>query len=81
MHPFLFKPHHVPLLDLIALGNKTALKTLYDDTAPCLLGVLIEMTGDRSVAENLLADLFVTIWNRPGDFRPTPTPQPHLAAA
>lgn len=52
------------LLSRIALRDATALKTLYHLTASRLLAVAFRVMQDRALAEDVLQEVFVTVWNQ-----------------
>lgn len=52
------------LIELCLKGNKVAQKSLYDSLAPTMFAVCIRYAGDRSVAEDLLQDGFVTLFSK-----------------
>ena len=54
----------VGLMRAIAAGDREALGGLYDRYAPRLMGLLVRMLGDRSDAEETLAELFFEVWDR-----------------
>lgn len=56
------------LLERIAEGDKTALKTLYNLTMPRLSAVLVRMVRRQEVADELLQDVFVTVWSKASQF-------------
>jgi RNA polymerase sigma-70 factor, ECF subfamily len=58
------------LLSRCAAADATALERLYELVSPTLFGCLTRMLRRRSVAEEALQDVFVTIWQRAGQFRP-----------
>lgn len=60
--------HLDSLLHSIAMGDRQAVKALYDEIAPRLLAVLIRMVRRREVAEDLLQDVFLTVWKKAGSF-------------
>jgi RNA polymerase sigma factor (sigma-70 family) len=45
-----------------------ALEALYARTAPQLLGILSRVLGNRASAEDALQDVFVSIWQRAGQY-------------
>ena len=51
-------------------GAAAAFGQLYDLAAPLLLGVALRIVGRREVAEEVLHDSFVKIWNGLGTFDP-----------
>lgn len=52
----------------VALGDRVAFRTLYDLTAPHLLGVILRINKDRAQAEDLLQEVFVKVWGAAGGF-------------
>jgi RNA polymerase sigma-70 factor, ECF subfamily len=58
------------LLSGCAAADATALHRLYELTSPPLFACLKRMLRRRAVAEEALQDVFVTIWQRAGQFRP-----------
>lgn len=42
--------------------DRTAFRALYDATAPKLLGVVIRIVRDRAMAEEILQDAFLRVW-------------------
>jgi RNA polymerase sigma-70 factor, ECF subfamily len=53
-----------------ATGNIAGLRTLHDVTAPGLLGLLVQMFGEREAAERSLQIGFVEIWQHAAQFNP-----------
>ncbi|MDV6331149.1 RNA polymerase sigma factor [Asticcacaulis sp. 201] len=56
------------LLERVANGDKPALKSLYDLISARLFSVLLRMVRRREVAEDLLQDVFVTVWCKAHQF-------------
>jgi RNA polymerase sigma factor (sigma-70 family) len=56
------------LLARVALGDRAAFSTLYQQTAAHLLGVVLRINSDRAQAEDLLQEIFVKIWGAAGSF-------------
>ncbi|WP_443749809.1 RNA polymerase sigma factor [Asticcacaulis solisilvae] len=56
------------LLERVAEGDKPALKSLYGQVAARLFAVLLRMVNRREVAEDLLQDVFVTVWRKAHQF-------------
>ena len=56
------------LLQQCAAADTAAFRTLYDKTSPILFARLLRMLRRRSVAEEVLQDVFVRIWQRAGQF-------------
>ncbi len=51
-------------------GSAAAFEALYRACAPLLLGIALRIVGRREVAEDVLHDAFVRIWNGAGSFDP-----------
>jgi RNA polymerase sigma-70 factor (ECF subfamily) len=49
-------------LALIALGDRKALAALYKNVSSQLLGVILRIQRDRAQAEDVLQEIFVSIW-------------------
>lgn len=56
------------LLGAIARGDRTALRKLYDRTAPRLLGISLRLLGNAAEAEEVVQDIFLTVWRKAGAF-------------
>jgi RNA polymerase sigma-70 factor (ECF subfamily) len=54
-----------------AAGDKAALRTIYDLEAPRMLGVAIRLLRRRSLAEEVVHDTFVQVWQRASTFDST----------
>ncbi|MCQ2165055.1 MAG: RNA polymerase sigma factor [Bacteroidales bacterium] len=52
------------MLELCKRGDSSAQKALYDSLAPKMFPVCIRYMGDRTVAEDVLQDGFVTLFSR-----------------
>ena len=48
----------------IALGDRAALKALYDIVGGKLLAVALRVLHNREMAEDVLQEVFITIWNQ-----------------
>jgi RNA polymerase sigma-70 factor (ECF subfamily) len=57
-----------------AMGDRQALRQLYDQTATKLFGLALRITNRHDWAEDVVQESFVSIWHHAGDYRP------HLAA-
>jgi RNA polymerase sigma factor (sigma-70 family) len=69
------------LLARIADGDEAALRALYDRTAAKLLGIILRIQRDRSLAEDVLQDVYLRIWHAAGSYVPTAgAPLPWLCA-
>ena len=58
------------LMSALAAGDRAALGRLYDRHAPLLLGLGVRILGDRTVAEDVLHDVFLEAWHHARDFDP-----------
>ena len=56
------------LLVRCASKDRAALETLYARVAPILLAVLMRMLRRRDLAEDVLQDVFVKVWQQAGQF-------------
>lgn len=52
----------------IAAKDRQALRRLYDEVSPRLYAILLRMVKLRPVADELLQETFVTIWNRAHEY-------------
>jgi RNA polymerase sigma-70 factor (ECF subfamily) len=57
------------LLERCASADAAALQNLYELAAPLLFGCLTRILRRRALAEEALQDVFVSIWQRAGQFR------------
>ncbi|WP_254600826.1 sigma-70 family RNA polymerase sigma factor [Caulobacter sp. S45] len=60
----------IAALQQVAAGDEAALQRLYDQTSAKLFGICLRILGDRSEAEDVLQDVYVTLWRRAGSFDP-----------
>jgi len=60
----------VALLGRVAMGDRLALRALYDQAAPKLFGLAMRITGKRDWAEDVVQESFVSIWHHASDYRP-----------
>jgi RNA polymerase sigma factor (sigma-70 family) len=54
----------------VAEGDRAALRIVYQDTSAKLFGVCLRILNDRSEAEDVLQDVYVTVWRKAGTFDP-----------
>ena len=52
-------------------GDRAAFRRVYDATSAKLFGVCIRILHDRQLAEDVLQDAYVSVWNRASSFDPT----------
>lgn len=71
----------VRLLRDIAARDESALRALYDLTSPKLFGIILRIQRDRSLAEDVLQDVFLKVWQAAGSYAPeNGRPLPWLCA-
>jgi RNA polymerase sigma factor (sigma-70 family) len=54
----------------IAAGDRAALRMVYQDTSAKLFGVCLRILNDRGEAEDLLQEVYVTVWRKAASFDP-----------
>lgn len=54
----------------VATGDRNAYQRLYVKTAPKLFAIILRMIRDRSMAEDILQDVFLRVWRNAGNFTP-----------
>lgn len=54
----------------VASGDRAALQIVYKDTSAKLFGVVLRIVNDRSEAEDVLQDVFITVWRKAATFDP-----------
>ncbi len=54
----------------VAGGDRAALRIVYQDTCAKLFGVCLRILKDRSEAEDVLQDVYVTVWRKAATFDP-----------
>jgi len=62
-----------PLIDLVrrsAAGEAQAFRALYDATAPKLFGVVLRIVRDRGVAEEVLQEAYLKVWQKAAVYNP-----------
>ncbi|MFC6390367.1 sigma-70 family RNA polymerase sigma factor [Methylorubrum zatmanii] len=59
------------LLAAIARRDEAALQALYTRTAPKLFGIILRIQRDRSLAEDVLQDVYLKIWQSAGSYLPS----------
>lgn len=52
----------------IVRRDVVAFEALYDEFAPLVFGQLLEMVGDRQIAEELLVETFFRAWSQAASF-------------
>ena len=61
----------VAALAQISAGDRAALQTVYRLTSPKLFGVALRILGERSEAEDVLQEIYLTVWRKASAFDPT----------
>jgi len=60
----------LPLIQAIGTGDKAALSALYERHGHAILAYLIgQLSGDRQLAEEVLQDVLLAVWQGAGSFR------------
>jgi RNA polymerase sigma-70 factor (ECF subfamily) len=57
------------LIGRIAMGDRAALRALYDASAHRLYPIALRLLNERSLAEDALQDTFVAVWHHAGRFQ------------
>lgn len=55
-------------LQRVGRGDAAALKTVYDATSAKLFGVCLRILGDPSEAQDVVQDVYITVWRRADGF-------------
>ena len=55
-------------LGRIPTGDRAALQTVYRLTSAKLFGVCVRILGERAEAEDVLQEVYVTVWRKAADF-------------
>lgn len=53
----------------LALGERAALRRVYDATSAHLFGVALRILNRRDLAEDVLQEAFVNVWHRAGSYQ------------
>lgn len=56
------------LMAQVALGDRNAFRQLYDACAPTLFGVVLRILNRRDAAEDVVQDVFVSVWRLAGTY-------------
>ncbi|MGH6770552.1 MAG: sigma-70 family RNA polymerase sigma factor [Xanthobacteraceae bacterium] len=54
----------------LGAGDRAALRIVYQDTSAKLFGVVLRILNDKSEAEDVLQDVYVTVWRKAGSYDP-----------
>lgn len=55
----------------VAAGDRAALRLVYEETSAKLFGICLRILNDKSEAEDVLQDVYVTVWRKVASFDPT----------
>ena len=58
------------LLDATGRGDRAAFRALYDATPAKLFGVVLRIVRDRGVAEDVLQETYLKVWQKAEIFDP-----------
>ena len=61
----------VDALKLMGAGDRAVFRRVYAITSVKLFGIVIRILGQRDLAEDVLQEVYIRIWQRAGDFDPT----------
>jgi RNA polymerase sigma-70 factor (ECF subfamily) len=54
----------------VAAGDRAALELVYRDTSAKLFGVILRILNDRGEAEDVLQEVYITVWRKASVFDP-----------
>ena len=57
------------LLGAVATGDRGAFSQLYEATSPKLFAVALRILRSRELAEDVVQEAFIKVWERAGDYR------------
>src|SRR5215831_1902452 len=60
----------VAALARVAGGDRAALQLIYQDTSAKLFGVCVRILHDKSEAEDVLQEVYLTVWRKAATFDP-----------
>lgn len=63
--------NHYDLLQRSAQKDQVAFKRLYDETSPGLFSMTLRIVRRRSLAEEVLQEAYLKIWNRADSYNPS----------
>ncbi len=58
------------LISRIIGKDQQALRTAYDEHAAAVMGVAVAVVRDRDLAQDVVQEVYVRLWDRPGRFDP-----------
>jgi len=69
-HGVFDRSHLAAALVAAGLGDREAFRLVYEHTAAKLFGVCHRICGDERAAEDVLHEVYLTVWRGAGTFRP-----------
>ncbi|MGE0697995.1 MAG: sigma-70 family RNA polymerase sigma factor [Hyphomicrobiaceae bacterium] len=60
----------VRLMERVAAGDRAAFTDLYNRTSGKIYGIILRIVRRRDLADEIMQELYVKIWERAGDFDP-----------
>lgn len=64
-------PAVVAMLAAVGAGDRSALKMLYEATSAKLFGVILRILPERGEAEDVLQEVYITVWRKAAEFDAT----------
>ncbi len=64
-------PQVTAYLAAIGGGDRAALKHLYAATSAKLFGIILRILSERSEAEDVLQEVYITVWRKAAEFDPS----------
>ena len=58
------------LLNAVAAGDRAAFRALFDATSAKLFAIAVRIVREEAVAEDVVQDAYLRVWERAGDYRP-----------
>ena len=58
------------LLEAVARGDRQAFRAVYERTSAKLFGIILRIVRDRALAEEVLQDVFMRIWQNASGYSP-----------
>ncbi|HEX8746700.1 MAG TPA: sigma-70 family RNA polymerase sigma factor [Pyrinomonadaceae bacterium] len=58
------------LIERMALGDESALSSLYDRSSRLIFGLLLRILNDAGLAEEVLLDVYMQVWRQAGKYEP-----------
>jgi RNA polymerase sigma-70 factor (ECF subfamily) len=55
-------------INRVAAGDKAALRLVYSETSAKLFGVCLRILGERSEAEDVLQEVYLTVWRKAASY-------------